>query len=251
MLWPELSPVDRFAAAETAGFQLVEMLFPHELDGEVVAGLLDRHHLRMILFDPAAGDWAAGERGFLGVPGREAEFLSSVEAAMALAARLGTRRLNVLAGVVPAGVSRDAALATAAANLRLVAPLFESRGLQLLIEAINPIDVPGYLIDDFGLAADLVYSAGSDAIRLQLDQYHVAMVGQDPIVAFDRYAERIAHVQIADLPGRHQPGTGSYPIGRFLKHLDAVGYAGVVGLEYRPDGPTDASLAWLPVADRR
>lgn len=245
MLWTELDPYERFAAASRHGFRKVEMLFPHELDADRLESILLEHELDLVLFDPAPGNWAGGERGLLCLPGREEEFMRSIHQAIALAAQLGTKKLNALAGIVPEGTSRQKATEVATANLRLAAPLVEHAGLTLLVESINNVDMPGYLLDTVDRAAALVRAAASHAVRLQLDQYHTAMSGGDAIDALHRHEKLIAHVQIADVPGRHQPGTGKQPINEFLAELDRIGYTGYVGLEYRPLGTTDESLAWL------
>lgn len=249
MLWPQLDVYDRFRAAAEAGFRRVEILFVHPLDPARVERALRDHGLELVLFDPAAGDWAAGERGLLSLPGREAEFLRTVRDAVAAAKRFGTRRLNALAGI-PKGVPREAAQRTAVANLRAAVPLVESIGATLLVEAINSIDMPGYFADTVDRAAALVEEAGSPSVRLQLDQYHAGMMGTDPIAALRRFAPLVAHVQIADVPGRNQPGTGKQPIRQFLEELDATGYGGSVGLEYKPLGTMDEALAWLPPGHR-
>lgn len=245
MLWPELEVYDRFRAAAEAGFRRVEILFVHALDPARVDRALRDLKLELVLFDPAPGDWAAGERGLLSVPGREEEFLATVREAAAAAKRFGTRRLNALAGI-PKGVPREAAQKTAVANLRAAVPLVESIGATLLVEAINSIDMPGYFADTVDRAAALVEEAGSPSVRLQLDQYHAGMMGTDPVAALRKYAPLVAHVQVADVPGRNQPGTGKQPIRAFLEELDRLGYAGSVGLEYKPLGSMDEALAWLP-----
>jgi len=245
MLWAELDPIERFAAAARQGFRHVEMLFPHELDGDRLVATLREHQLEMVLFDPAPGNWAGGERGVLCLPGREAEFMQTVHDAIALAKRLGTKRLNALAGIVPAGVSKMTAIEVATANLRAASPLIEDAGLILMVESINGVDMPGYLLDTVDKAADLVRAAGSESVRLQFDQYHCAMSGGNAIEELRRYAPMVRHVQIADVPGRHQPGTGEQPIEAFLDELDRIGYDGFVGLEYRPQGTTEESLSWL------
>lgn len=242
MLWPELDVYDRFRAAAEAGFRRVEILFVHSLDPARVERALRDHHLELVLFDPAPGDWSAGERGLLSVPGREAEFLATVRDAVASASRFGTRRLNALAGIA----SGEAARKTAVANLRAAVPLVESIGATLLVEAINSIDMPGYFADTVDRAAALVEEAGSPSVRLQLDQYHAGMMGTDPVAALRRYSPLVAHAQIADVPGRHQPGTGGQPISEFLEELDRLSYSGNVGLEYKPLGSMDEALAWLP-----
>jgi hydroxypyruvate isomerase len=250
MLWPELDVYDRFKAAAEAGFARVEILFVHTLDRERIAQLLGEHHLELVLFDPSPGDWEAGERGLLCIPGREREFMRSVQDALEAASRFGTRRLNAIAGVVPAGVSRLAAEQTAIDNLRKAAPLADAAGVKLLVENINSVDMPGYVADTVDRAVALVQSVDLPNVRLQLDQYHVGMMGGDPLGALREHRHLIEHVQIADVPGRHEPGTGQQPIPAFLEQLDALGYSGAVGLEYRPTAATDDALAWLPRARR-
>jgi hydroxypyruvate isomerase len=250
MLWPELDVYDRFGAAAAAGFSRVEILFVHALDRDRVARLLKEHTLELVLFDPAPGNWDAGERGLLSLPGREDEFLASVRDALDAARVFGTRRLNAIAGVLPDGVSRAAAEQTAVANLRQAAPLAEQAGVMLLVENINTTDMPGYVADTAERAAALVQAVDRPNVRLQLDQYHVGMMGGDPLLAWRTFRDLIEHVQIADVPGRHEPGTGHQPIPQFLADLDALGYSGAVGLEYRPATDTPSALAWLPRADR-
>jgi hydroxypyruvate isomerase len=245
MLWQELEPFERFDAAAEAGFTNVEMLFPHELDADRVDATLNRLGLDMVIFDPAAGDWASGERGLLAVPGREHEFIDTVRNAIVLATRLGTPKLNALVGVVPEGVSHEQARATAVANLNYVAPLAGDAGITLLVEAINNVDIPGYWASTVARAVSLVETVNHSSVRLQLDQYHAAMAGEDAIACLRKYFPLVAHIQIADVPGRHEPGTGSQPIGAFLDEVDRLGYKGFVGLEYRPLVDTATSLEWM------
>jgi hydroxypyruvate isomerase len=249
MMWQELDAYDRFAAASAAGFRYVEMLFPHELDAERLETTLRRLDLEMVTFDPAPGNWAAGERGLLTLPGREMEFLHGVREAIKLAGRLGTTRLNTLVGIPPAGVTNAEARATAIANLKMAAPLAREAGVTLLIEGINNIDIPGYWAGTVAAAVGLVEAVDDPNVRLQLDQYHAGMAGEDAIQCLHAYLPLIVHVQIADVPGRHEPGTGSQPIEQFLDDLDRVGYDGYVGLEYRPLADTESGLEWLR-ADR-
>ncbi|MGI9145709.1 MAG: hydroxypyruvate isomerase family protein [Chloroflexota bacterium] len=250
MLWPELEVYDRFRAAAEAGFSRVEILFVHALDHERVASLLKEHRLELVLFDPAPGNWDAGERGTLSLPGREEEFQRSIRDALEAARVLGTKRLNAMAGVLPAGVNRADAERTAVGNLRQAAPLAEQAGVMLLVENINTTDMPGYFADTPERAAGVVESVDRPNVRLQLDQYHVGMMGGDARTALRTHGSLIEHVQIADVPGRHEPGTGQQPIREFLADLDALGYAGAVGLEYRPSTSTDSALTWLPRVER-
>ena len=249
MLWQDLEPFQRFEAAAAVGFAQVEMLFPHQLEADQLATVLEQLDLEMVVFDPAAGDWDAGERGLLALPGREEEFVETVRAAIGLATRIGTSRLNALVGVPPAGVSRDQARETAIANLKRVEPLVREAEITLLVEAINNVDMPGYWANTVDAAADLVQAVGRPNVRLQLDQYHAAMAGEDALDCLQRYFPLIEHVQIADVPGRHEPGTGSQPIEQFLRELDRLGYAGYVGLEYSPLVDTASSLGWIRKMD--
>ncbi|HUZ68849.1 MAG TPA: TIM barrel protein [Candidatus Saccharimonadales bacterium] len=245
MLWQELGPYDRFAAASAAGFRHVEMLFPHELDADRLEGTLNRFDLEMVSFDPAPGNWSQGERGLLTLPGREMEFLHGVREAIKLARLLGTTRLNTLVGIPPPTVSRADARETAVANLKMAAPLARAAGVTLLVEGINNIDIPGYWAGTVAAAVELVEAVDDPNVRLQLDQYHAGMAGEDAIECLHAHLPLVAHVQIADVPGRHEPGTGSQPIEEFLDDLDRVGYEGYVGLEYRPLADTPSSLQWL------
>ena len=249
MLWQDLDPYQRFEAAAADGFRHIEMLFPHELDEERLAKALQDLELEMVVFDPAPGDWAGGERGLLALPGREEEFATTLRDAIELATRIGTSKLNALVGVPPAGVSSDQAHATALANLHSAVPLVNEAGITLLVEAINNIDMPGYWASTVARAAELVAAVDDPGVRLQLDQYHAAMAGEDPLECLRTHFPLVAHVQIADVPGRHEPGTGSMPIADFLRELDVLGYAGFVGLEYRPLVDTESSFAWMRTMD--
>ncbi|MBV9547143.1 MAG: TIM barrel protein, partial [Chloroflexi bacterium] len=244
MLWPELDIYDRFAAAAQAGFRKIEILFVHGLDQTRLRALLAEYDLELVLFDPYPGDWEAGERGLLCLPGRETEFEDSIRDALETAAELGTHRLNAIAGVVPPGVGRAQAERTAVQNLKKVASRAEDAGVYVLVENINTVDMPGYLADTPERAAAIVQAVDHPSIRLQLDQYHVGMMGGDARQALRTYRDLVEHVQIADVPGRHEPGTGQQPIREFLAELDELGYDGAVGLEYRPAGSTEAALDW-------
>jgi hydroxypyruvate isomerase len=250
MLWPELDMYDRLKAAADAGFSRVEILFVHTLDLDKLSSLLNALHLELVLFDPAPGDWEAGERGLACNPGREAEFERSVAEALRTARRLGVPRLNVLTGIPVPGVSEAEAHTRVVENFRRVAPEAEQAGINLLIENINTTDFVGYYVSTVERAARIVKEVNRPNVRLQLDQYHVGMMKGDPRSTFRDYRDLVEHVQIADVPGRHEPGTGQQPIREFLSDLDSLGYQGSVGLEYRPSGPTGAALAWLPREQR-
>jgi hydroxypyruvate isomerase len=250
MLWPELDVYDRFGAAAEAGFSRVEILFVHTLDLARIEHLLQEHHLELVVFDPSAGDWEAGERGLACNPDRKSEFRRSIDSALESARRLGVQRLNALTGIPQPDVTPETAHTTIVENFRWAAPLADSADIKLLVENINPTDFPGYYVTSVERAVQVIMDVDRDNVRLQLDQYHVGMIGGDARAALREYRPLVEHVQIADVPGRHQPGTGQQPIREFLADLDALGYAGAVGLEYRPSGPTEAALEWLPRARR-
>jgi hydroxypyruvate isomerase len=250
MLWPELDVYDRFRAAAEASFTRVEILFVHTLDISRIQQLLRDNHLELVLFDPAPGDWEAGERGLACNPGRQSEFQRTIDVALETAQRLGVHRLNALTGIPVPGVSPEVAHTTVVENFRRAAPRADSVGVKLLVENINTTDFPGYYVSSVERAAQIVRDVDHPNVRVQLDQYHVGMIGGDARAALREHLDLVEHVQIADVPGRHQPGTGQQPIREFLADLDALGYEGAVGLEYRPSGPTEAALEWLPRAER-
>lgn len=251
MLWPEIDdPYDRFRAAAAAGFARVERLFVHDLDLDRLVELLDELGLELVLFDPYPGDWAAGDRGLLALPGRESELHDTVLAAIETASVLGTRRLNVLSGMLLDGVDRHQARETATANLTALANAAQAAGVTLLVEPINDLDWPGYAIPTVTDALEVIRTVNHDSVGLQFDAYHVARAGDDLFERLDASIELVRHVQIADVPGRHQPGTGTLPVDRFLRSLDELGYEGVVGLEFIPEGDTAEALAWLPPGAR-
>jgi hydroxypyruvate isomerase len=218
----------------------------HDLDPERVRELLDELGLELVLFDPYPGDWIAGDRGLLAIPGRESQLRETVLAAIETASVLGTQRLNILSGILPDSVDRNEARQTAAANLAAVAGAAHAAGITLLVEPINNVDWPGYAIPKVSDALEVIRTVDHDSVALQFDAYHVARAGDDLFDALDASIQIVRHVQIADVPGRHQPGTGTLPLDRFLGSLDRLGYGGVVGLEYIPEGNTADALAWLP-----
>lgn len=245
MFWPEIAdPYERFRAAARAGFARVERITIHDLDVERVRELLADLRLELVIFDPDPGNWEAGDRGKLAVPGREAELRETVLEALETAGLLGNRLLNVLAGITDA--PWEAARDTAIANLTELAPAAQKAGVTLLVEALNQQDVPGFAVPTVAHSAEIVRAVDHEAVRMQFDAFHVARVGGDMLTLFREHQGITRHVQIADVPGRHQPGTGTLPIPAFLDGLDRLGYAGAVGLEYVPLGSTDAALEWLP-----
>lgn len=245
MLWPELAtPGDRIDAAARAGFDAVEILFVHELDLDALGGALTDAGVELVLFDADPGNWAAGERGLLCLADEE-RFRRSVIRAAADAHRLGTRLVNLLAGIAP--LSADPARLAERCRERLdwACRTFGGPELSFVVEAINGQDMPGYLLAEPQAAADLVGSVGSPWLGVQFDAYHAGMVGLDPRAVLAEQAGLIRHVQVADVPGRHEPGTGGLDLIGLLEDLDAHGFTGWVGCEYRPSADTESALGWM------
>lgn len=250
MLWADRPFVDRFDAAATAGFSNVEMLFPNLIPFDDLTAALDRNGLQMSLFDLHAGDWEAGERGIAALPDRVSQCRETWPRDIELANQLGTTTLTVLAGLRPEAMSAEACDDALVDNLVYLLSLSEASQITFTVEAINHIDVPGFHVRTVDHAAAIVDRVGSERVLVQFDQYHVAQEGASAPAAFDRHKDMVGHVQIADSPGRHEPGTGAAGVRRFLDRVAASDYRGRVGLEYAPSGDTDASLSWLPVDAR-
>jgi len=231
--------LERFAAAAGAGFAAVEYMFPYEHPAAEIRERLDDAELQQVLFNLPAGDWAAGDRGIAADPARVGEFRDGVELALQYAAALGVPRMNCLAGTRG---DRE----TLVANVRHAADRLAADGRTLLVEPVNTTDIPGFLVSTAADAERLLDEAGAENTAVQLDLYHAHMEGERDLEGLiERVAPRIGHVQIADSPGRHQPGTGDIDFDAALGRLDAVGYDGHVGLEYVPEPDTPSSLGWL------
>lgn len=250
LLFNELPFLDRFEAAAAAGFDAVEFMFPYDFDVEDIAARLKANGLHLALFNLPAGNWAAGERGLSIYPNLVSEFRDSVARALRYATALGCTQLHCLAGVAPVGGDIRAMRKTYVENLRYAASVLESEGITLLIEAINTRDVPGYFLDTTAKAADIIESVEAENLRLQYDVYHMQIMEGDLAPTIDKHLKNIWHVQIADTPGRHEPGTGEINYSFIFDHLDRVGYTGWVGCEYRPQKSTLESLAWFRALKR-
>jgi 2-dehydrotetronate isomerase len=243
-LFTELPFLDRFAAAAEAGFPGVECLFPYETPTAAIAERLDRCGLTLALFNLPPGDLAAGERGFGALPGREREFIAGVERALAYARATGCTRLHALSGVWPADRPRADGEAVLVANLRRAADLLAPHGIDLLIEPINRRDVPGYFLNTTDQALAILDRVGRDTVRLQLDLYHCQIMEGDLANHLRRLAGRYAHLQIAGVPERHEPDRGEVDYSYLFEVVDALGYDGWIGCEYRPAAGTLAGLGW-------
>lgn len=242
MMFNEWSFLDRFEAAAQAGFTAVEYLFPYTFEPEQIGERLRRLGLTQALFNLPPGDWEKGDRGLAALPGRADEFRASVVTALRYAEATGVKRLHVMSGIA----SREDAAAAQAyrAALDFACGQAADKGIDILIEPINPRDMPGYFLNDFNFAADLIGSLDLPNLKLQYDIYHRQIIHGDVMKSLEKLMPIIAHVQIAAVPLRNEPGTGELDDRRVLGHLDALGYQGYVGCEYRPAGNTLDGLKW-------
>jgi len=244
MLFTEHPFLDRFERAARAGFQAVEFLFPYAHPAEEIRARLRANGLQLVLHNLPAGDWDAGERGIACLPDRVGEFREGVARAIAYATELGVPQLNCLAGKAPAGVDEATLRRTFVDNLRHAASELKRAGLRLLIEPINTFDIPGFYLSRTAQAVGLLDEVGADNAFVQYDLYHAQRMEGELVGTLARYLPRIAHVQLADNPGRHEPGSGEINYPFVFAQLDRLGYAGWIGCEYKPATTTDAGLGW-------
>lgn len=245
MLFTEYPFIERFDRAAAAGFEAVEFLFPYAEDIQAIRGALSRNGLTQVLFNVPAGDFAAGERGFANDPSRTAQFREGVAQALEIAAALNCERLNCLVGLTLPDVPVDVQWATAAENLAYAAEQAEKAGVRQLVEPLNRVDSPGFLVGTTHEGLALIDQADHANLRLQYDVYHAQRVEGNLTATLREQLGRIGHVQIADSPARNQPGTGEINYPFVLEALDEMGYDGWVSLEYRPLGKTEDTLGWL------
>ncbi|HYS15055.1 MAG TPA: hydroxypyruvate isomerase [Burkholderiaceae bacterium] len=244
MLFTEVAFLDRFERAAKAGFEAVEFLFPYGNSAEEIKQRLDANRLKLVLHNLPAGNWEGGERGFACHPDRMDEFRQSVAKAISYATVLGAPQLNCLAGKVPAGVEESKLRATFVANLKYAAAEFKKAGLKLLIEPINYYDIPGFYLNRTEQAVRILDDVGADNAFVQYDIYHAQRMEGELANTAQKYLARIAHMQLADNPGRNEPGTGEINWSFLLAHLDRIGYKGWIGCEYKPLTNTEAGLGW-------
>lgn len=250
MLFTEVPFLERFARARSAGFHGVEYLFPYEWPAEQLAERLQSNGLEQVLFNLPPGDWAAGERGIACLPDRIEEFRAGVEQGIHYARMLGCKHLNCLAGLKPESVAEEDAWQTLVANVQYAADRFAEAGLTLCLEAINSrVDMPGFMLDTSGKVMALIEALEADNVRLQYDLYHMQIMEGDLIRGIECLLPWIGHIQFADNPGRHQPGTGEINFSNVFSAIDRLGYGGWVSAEYRPTGATEPSLGWFSEAN--
>jgi hydroxypyruvate isomerase len=244
LLFNECDFLERFRLAAEAGFKGVECQFPYAYDPRVLKRELADHGLVQVLHNLPAGDWEKGERGIACLPDRVAEFEAGVEQAIRYAGQLGCRNLNCLAGIPPPDLDLKDARMTLIRNLRYAAQRLKAAGITLLIEPLNTRDVAGFFVSRSAQALDIIGDVRADNLFLQYDVYHMQIMEGDLARTIERHAAHIAHIQIADSPGRHEPGTGEIDYAALLPFLDRIGYAGWVGCEYSPAADTTAGLDW-------
>jgi hydroxypyruvate isomerase len=251
MLFTEVPLLARFERAARAGFSKVEMQFPYEQPAAALREQLQANRLQMVLHNLPAGDWAAGDRGLACDPQRVAEFRAGVALGIDYATALGVQQLNCLVGKTPAGAMAREVRQTLVHNLRFAAEAFKPAGLRLLIEPLNAFDVPGFWLTRTEQAVALLDEVGADNAWVQYDVYHAQRSEGDLCATLAKHLGRIGHIQVADNPGRHEPGTGEIHYDFVFAELDRLGYSGSVGCEYKPAGRTEAGLGWLEMARRR
>ncbi|MCX7303770.1 MAG: hydroxypyruvate isomerase [Hyphomicrobiales bacterium] len=245
MLFTEHEFLDRFGAAARAGFKAVEYIGPYDHPPEVVAARLSNNGLTQALFNLPAGDWANGERGIAVLPDRIDEFRKGVDTAIAYARALGCPQVNCLAGIAPQGLAYAELEDLFVHNLGYAARRLEDAGIRLLIEAINTRDIPGFFLTGSDQALRIIDRVGSQNVWFQYDIYHMQVMEGDLARTIEENLGRIAHIQLADNPGRHEPGTGEINYPFLYEHLDRIGYTGWVGAEYKPKAGTEAGLGWF------
>jgi hydroxypyruvate isomerase len=250
MLFTERDFLERFDAAARAGFRAVEYVAPYDHAPDVVAARLKRNGLTQALFNLPPGDWAAGERGIGVLPDRVEEFRKGVAKAIVYAKALGCPQVNCLAGIPPKGAERETLERVFVENLKFAADELDKNGIRLLVEMINTRDIPGFFLTGTKQALAVLDRVGSDNLYLQYDIYHMQIMEGDLARTIEANLNRIAHIQIADNPGRNEPGTGEINYPFLYDHLNRIGYTGWVGAEYKPRGGTEAGLGWLKAAAR-
>jgi hydroxypyruvate isomerase len=243
MMFNELPFLERFGAARRAGFEAVEFLFPYEHEVDDLRRAVEAAGVEVVLFNLPPGDWAAGDRGMAVDPARAGEFRASIATALSYAVPLGVKRLHVMAGKVAAH-DTDARRRYCAA-LGEAADAADAHGIEVLIEPLNPRDMPGYFLNDFGMAAGIISEMGRSNLKLQFDIYHRQILHGDVTKGLEALLPITGHIQTASVPLRQEPGTGELDDARIFALVDRLGYAGHIGCEYRPAAGTEAGLGWM------
>ncbi|MEL1135659.1 hydroxypyruvate isomerase [Desulfitobacterium sp. THU1] len=244
-LFTDLPLLDRFEAAKAAGLKRVEFMFPYDYEPAELKEALEINGLELVLFNLPAGNWDAGERGIALDPSRQQEFQAGVAKAITFAQALQVKQVNCLVGKALPDQSTEVLWSTLIANIRYAAEHLQSVGVKLLVEPLNHLDAPGFFLNTTDDVLNVISASESDNVFLQYDTYHAAREGEDLLQVLRDKLPQIAHIQIADNPGRHQPGTGELDYHTFFKTLEEVGYPFAVAMEYVPQSDTVTSLAWI------
>ena len=245
MLFHELEFQARFEAAAKAGFRGVEYLFPYPFSKAQLEDQLAKHQLVQVLHNLPAGDWASGERGIACHPSRVGEFQAGVGQAIEYATALGCKQVNCLAGITPNAVSADVARSTLIDNLRFAARQLAAAGIKLLVEPVNTRDIPGFFLSGTQQALSIIEEVGSPNLFLLYDIYHMQIMEGDLAPTIQKHLAQIPHMQLANNPGRNEPGTGEINYPFLFQFLDTLGYPGWIGCEYKPKTSTLEGLGWL------
>jgi len=245
MLFNEYPFMERFEKAAKSGFQAVEFLFPYAYSAHEIRQQLDQNNLRLVLHNFPPGDWDAGERGIACMPDRVEEFQAGVTKAIEYATVLGVNQLNCLAGKTPEGIDPSLLRKTFIANLKYAAAALKKANIKLLIEPINTYDIPGFYLTKTEQALDILNEVDSDNLFIQYDIYHAQRMEGELSKTLERNISKIAHIQLADNPGRNEPGTGEINYAYLFKLIDRIGYAGWIGCEYKPSNQTESGLGWI------
>jgi hydroxypyruvate isomerase len=245
MLFTELPFLDRFEAAASAGFEAVEFLFPYAFAAKDIRQRLDDFGLKLVLHNLPAGNWEAGDRGIACDPARTQEFRSGIVQAIEYAQALGVKQINCLAGRRPQGVTEGELRSTFISNLSRAVTAFKAAQINLLIEPINSYDIPGFYLNRTEQALGILDEVGADNAFVQYDIYHAQRMEGELAATLQKHIKRIGHIQLADNPGRNEPGTGEINYPFLFNHLNRIGYQGWIGCEYKPATTTIDGLGWI------
>jgi hydroxypyruvate isomerase len=245
MLFTDVDFMDRFEKASQFGFKGVEYLFPYGWKNEQLSEKLEKYGLQQVLHNLPAGNWGAGERGIACLSGREGKFQEGVGLAIEYAKALNCKRLNCLVGKTPQGVPPEKVRQTLVSNLQFAAAALEKEGIRLLIEPLNDRDIPGFYLIHTQDALRLMEEVNHSNLWLQYDIYHMQIMEGNLTKTILNNLNRIAHIQLADNPGRHEPGTGEINFTNLFRSIDEAGYEGWIGCEYAPVGKTEDGLQWI------
>lgn len=245
MMFNEVPFLDRFEAAAKAGFKYVEFLWPYDYKPEELKAKLDQYGLKQVLFNTAAGDVSQGEWGVSAIPGREAESHQHIDTALEYALALGCQNVHIMAAVVPEGADREHYKQTFIENLRYASDKFKPHGIRILLEALSPEVKPNYLLKSQWDTLEIVERVERENVFVQLDYFHAQNVDGNLSRLTDKLKDKVAHIQIASVPDRHEPDEGEVNYDYIFNKLDQIGYDGFVGCEYKPRGETVAGLGWV------